>query len=103
MRELAVVKTNIAPDGLLQLVTALETLALHDIFDAAVEAFDHVVCLQLHQECETVLDAEIGSKLIELMLPRGGVLAQTVEPVGKDLGTLSQNAGHLHRGSGAAE
>ncbi|GGC23049.1 hypothetical protein GCM10011363_44460 [Marivita lacus] len=69
LRELAVVEMNIAQDGLLQLFTALETMVLQDIFDAAVEPFDHAVCLRSHRGCETVLDAEIGAKLIELMLP----------------------------------
>ena len=61
LREVAVVEMNKAQDGLLQLFSALETMALQGIFDAAGDPCDHAVCLWLHRGCETVRDARLGA------------------------------------------
>ena len=51
-------------------------MALQDVFNPAVEPLDHAVCLWPHWWREAMLDAEIGAKLVELMLSRGRALAQ---------------------------
>ena len=61
-------------------------MALQDVFDPAVEPLDHAIFLWLHWWRETMLDGEIGAKLVELMLSRGRALAQAKQPVGESFG-----------------
>ncbi len=44
-----------------------------------------------------MLDAEIGAKLVELMLSRGRALAQAKQPVCESLSIIGQHAGDFHR------
>ena len=60
-------------------------MALQDVFDPAVEPLDHAICLWSHWLREAMLDAEIGAKLVELMLSRGRAIAQAKQPVGESL------------------
>ena len=60
-------------------------MALQDVFDPAVEPLDHAICLWSHWWREAMLDAEIGAKLIELMLSRGLTLLPAKQLVGERL------------------
>ena len=62
MRELTVVEPNIAQDGLLEILAAPKAVALQDVLDPAIEAFDHAVGLGMHRRREAMLDAEYPRK-----------------------------------------
>ena len=97
MRELAVVEVDVAQEGLLQVLAAVEAMALQDILDPAVEALDHAVRLRPHRRCEAMLDAEFCAEHVELVLACGRALAQAEQPVGESLAVVRQHAGDLHR------
>lgn len=98
LRQLAVVEVDVAQDGLLQVVAALEPMALKNILDATVESLDHAVCLRPHRGCEAVLDAELGAEQVELVLSGSGAFAQAEQPVGEGLSVVGEHPGDLHRG-----
>ena len=98
MRELAVVEVDVAQDGVFEVLAASEAVALQDILDPAVGAFDRAVRLRPHRGCEVVLDAEVGAEQVELVLSCGAALAQAEQSVGEGLAIVGQNPGDLHRG-----
>ena len=98
MRELAVVEVDVAQEGLLQVLAALEAMALQDVLDPAVEPLDHAVRLWPHRRGQAVLDAKLGAEQVELVLSGGRALAQAEEAVGESLAVVGQHAGDLHRG-----
>jgi predicted alpha-1,6-mannanase (GH76 family) len=63
LRKLLIVERDIAQDGLLKGLTAMEQMALQDVFDPAIEPLDHAVCLWPHWWREAMLDAEVSAKL----------------------------------------
>jgi hypothetical protein len=67
LRKLLIVEHDIAQNGLLKILAVLEPMALQDVFDPAIESLDHAICLRSHWWCETLLEAEISAKLVELM------------------------------------
>ncbi len=97
MRELAVVEVDVAQEGLLQVLAAPEAMALKDILDPAVEAFDHTVRLRPHRGCKTMLDAEVRAEQVELVLSGGGASSQAEQPVGEGFSVVRQDLGNLHR------
>ena len=58
-------------------------MTLKHFFDPTVEPFDHAVGLRRLRWGEAVLDAEFGAELVELVLARCNMLAQTKEAVGE--------------------
>lgn len=98
LRELAVVEVDVAQEGPLQVLAALEAVALQDVLDPAVEALDHAVGLGPHRRGQAVLDAEVRAEQVELVLSGGGALAQAEEAVGESLAVVGQHARDLHRG-----
>lgn len=92
-----IVERYIAQDGLLKVLAAVEPMALQDIFDLAIEPLNHTVCLWPHGWREAMLDAEIGAKLVELMLSRCRALAQAKQPVGESLSVVGKYPDDLHR------
>jgi len=83
LRQLAVVEVDVAQEGPLQVLAALEAMALKDVLDPAIEPLDHAVCLRPHRGRETVLDAEVCAEQVELMLSGGAAFAQAEQPVGE--------------------
>jgi len=88
---------NVAQDGLLQVLAALEVMALEDILDASVEPLDHAVCLWPHRRGQAVLDAELGAEQVELVLSGGAAFAQAEQPVGKSLPSASSSPARAKR------
>ena len=85
LRQLGVVKMNVAHQRGFQVFAADEMVALQHLLDAAVEALDHAVGLGVHRRRQAVLDAEVGAEQVELVLSRRGAFAQTEETVGEFL------------------
>ena len=83
MRELAVVAPDVAPDRLFEVLAIVEVMALEDVLDPAVEAFDHAIGLWMHRRGQAVLDTEIGAEPVELVMPGRGAAAEAEEPVGE--------------------
>ena len=98
LQKLLIVEHDIAQNGLLKVLAALEAMALQDVFDPAIESLDHAICLRSHWWRETMLDAEISAKLVELMLSRGRALAKAKQPVGESLSVVGQYPSDLHLG-----
>ena len=69
---------------------------MQDVFDQAIEPLNHAVCLRPHWWREAMLDAEIGAKLVKLMLSRGRAFAQAKQSVGKSLAVVGQYSGDLN-------
>ena len=63
----------------LQLFAGSEVMALKHLLDPTVEAFDHAVCLRRFRRGQAVLDVQVGTGLVELVLARRGALALTDE------------------------
>ena len=87
-----------AQDGLLKVLADVEPMTLQDIFDPAIGPLNHAVCMRPHGWGKAMLDAEIGAKLVELMLSRCRALTQTKQPFGESLSVVGQYQGDLHRG-----
>src|SRR6056297_975919 len=98
LRELAVVEVDVAQDGLLEVLAALEAMALKNILDATVEPLDHAVGLRSHRGREAVLDAKLGAEQVELVLSAGAAFAQAEQTVGEGFSVVGQHAVDLHRG-----
>ena len=92
--QLAVVEVDVAQEGPLQVLAAPEAVALEDVLDPAVEAFDHAVRLRPHWRREAVL----GAKEVQLVLAGGHALAPAEQAVGESLSVVGQHPGDLHRG-----
>ena len=58
-------------------------MALQDVLDPAIEAFDHAVGLRPHRRGQAMLDAETGAEAVEVVVARGGAPPQAEEPVGE--------------------
>ena len=93
LRELAVVEVDVAQDGLLQVLSAVEAMALQDVLDAAVEPLDHAVRLRPHRWREAVLDAQLGAEQVELVLSGRSALAQAEQAVGEGLAVARREEG----------
>ena len=71
LRELAVVEPDVAQDGLLQVLPAVEVVALEYVFDPAVKALDQTVGLQAHWWSQAVLDVEVSAEPVEVVVAGG--------------------------------
>ena len=92
-----------AQDRPLQILAAVEAVALQDILDPAVEPPNHAVGLRSHRRRQAVLDAEIVAEAVELVVAGGGgATVQTEEPVGKLPAIVGQHPVDPHR-RGAVE
>ena len=63
-------------------------VALQQLLDAAVEAFDHAVGLRMHRRGQTALDAEFIAELVERVPAGGAALVQAEQPIG-ELGAVA--------------
>jgi len=85
LRQLGVVKMNVAHQRGFQVFAADEMVALQHLLDAAVEALDHAVGLGVHRRAEAVLDAKIIAKPVKIVLTGCRSLAQAEQPIGEFL------------------
>lgn len=83
MRELTVVEADISQDRLLEVLAAVEAVALQDVFDPSVEPLHHTIRLRAHRRRQSVFDAKIGAEAVELVVAGGGAAAQAEQPVGE--------------------
>ena len=97
MWQLAVIEVNVAQEGLLQVLAAVEAVALQDVLDPAVEALDHAVGLRSHRRGQAMLDAEVGAQEVKLVLSRCSASAQAEQAVGEGLAVVCEHLGDLHR------
>ena len=97
MRELLVVEPDVAVQRGFQFLAGSEVVALKHLFDPAVEALDHAVGLRRLGRGEAVFDAQLGAKLVELVLARRGALAQAEEAIGELLPVIGQNGADAYR------
>ena len=81
MRQLAVVEPAVAKDRLFEVLAAVEVMALQDVLDPAIEAFDHAIGLRMHRRGQAMLDTERVAEAVEVVFARGGALPQAEEPV----------------------
>ena len=58
-------------------------MALQDVFDPSVEAFDHSIGLWGFRRGQTVLDVEVSAGAVERVLAGRGALAQAEKAIGK--------------------
>ena len=61
--------------NLIEIVAQLEVMALEHLFDPTVEPFDHTVCLRGFRRGQAVVDVQVGTELVELVLARRSTLA----------------------------
>jgi hypothetical protein len=66
-------------------------VALQHLLDPAVEALDHTVGLRRLGRGQSVLDAQFGAELVELVFACGRALAQAEQAVGELLAVIGQN------------
>lgn len=93
----SVVEADVAQEGLLQLLAAVEMVALQHVLDPAVEPLDHAVGRRPHGRGEAMLDAEVCTEAVEGVAAGGGAPAQAEQPVGELLAVVGQHLGDLHR------
>ena len=101
LRELAVVKADVAQDGLFQVFAAAETVALQDVLNPAVEPLHHSVGLWPHRRGEAVFDVEVRAEAVEIMVTGRGATAQAKEAVSELLAVARREEAPL-RGYGHA-
>jgi hypothetical protein len=58
-------------------------MALQDVFDPSIEAFDHSIGLWGFRRGQTVLDVQVSAEPVERVLAGRGALAQAEEAIGK--------------------
>ena len=97
LRELAVVKTDVAQQGLFQVLAAADVVALQHVLDPAVAALDHAVGCWSHRRGQTVLDAELGAEPVELVVAGGRAAAQSEQTVGELIAVVGEHPSDLHR------
>ena len=68
-------------------------VTLQHVFDPAVEALNHAVCLRPHRRGKAVLDTEIGAEAVEVVVAGCGALAQAEEPIRELLAVVGEHAG----------
>lgn len=68
LRKVLVVELHIAPQRISQILARLEAISRQDVADPAVEALNHLVCLQDARLGQTVLDAERSTSPVEFVL-----------------------------------
>jgi len=61
LRQLLIIERYVTQNGLLEVLAALEPMALHDVLDATIEALDHAVRLRSHRRVRSVLAAKFGA------------------------------------------
>lgn len=61
--------------GLLQVKGAVEAVGFQNVANAAVEPLYHPIGLGRLRRCQAVLNAELGAKLVELVLAGRGPCA----------------------------
>jgi len=93
LRELAVVKADVAQDGLFQVFAAAEAVALQDVLDPAVEPLHHSVGLWPHRRGEAVFDVEVRAEAVEIMVTGRGATAQVKEAVSELLAVARRENG----------
>src|SRR6056297_1413871 len=94
---MAVVEADVAKDGLLEVLAAAEAVALQDVLDPAVEAFNHAVGLWPHWRGQAMLDTELVAEAVEVVVSGCGALSQAEEPVGELLAIVVEHTGDPHR------
>ena len=67
----------------LQLLAGSEVITMKHLLDPTVEAFCHAVCLRRFWRGQAVLDVQVGTELVELVLARRSALAQAEEAIGE--------------------
>ena len=80
-----------------QILSRLEIGALQRLLDPAFEPLDQAVGLQTRGRGQSVLDAKLGAKLVEIELAIGLALAKAEQTVGRYLGIVGQNRAHAQR------
>jgi len=73
LRELLVAEPDVSMQRGLQFLAGSEVVALQNLLDPAIEPLDHAVGLGMLRRGQTVFDAEVGAKLIELVLANAAV------------------------------
>ncbi len=74
-------------------------MALEHLFDSTVKPFDHTVCLRGFRRGQAVVDVQVGTELVELVLACRGTLAQAEEQVGELLCVVRKDRANAHRTS----
>ena len=72
-------------------------MALKHLLYPTVEPFDHAVGLRRFWWGQAVLDAELGTELVELMLARRSTLAQAEEAIGELFSVVRENRADADR------
>ncbi len=72
-------------------------MALKDVLDPPIEAFDHAVCLRRFRRGEAVLDAELGAELVELVLARRSTPAQAEEAISELFSVVCKDRANADR------
>jgi len=72
-------------------------MALKHLLYPTVELFDHAVGLRRFWWGQAVLDAELGTELVELMLARRSTLAQAEEAIGELFSVVRENRADADR------
>ena len=83
LRQLAVVEADIAQDGLFQILAAAVAVALQDVLDPAIEAFDHTIGLRVHPRGQAMLDTEVGAEAVEIVVAGGPPAAKSEQTIGE--------------------
>ena len=78
-------------------------VALQHLLDPAVEAFDHAVGLRVLRQRQSVLDAKVTAKQVELVLAGGAALARAEQAVGENSLPLSFNTVRMLIGHALSE
>ena len=74
-------------------------LALQDVFDPSIEAFDHSIGLWGFRRGQTGLDVQLGAEPIERVFAGRGALAQAEEAIGKVLPVIGKDRADTDRAS----
>jgi len=80
----------------LQFLAGSEVVALQNVFDPAIEALQHAVCLRRFWRGQAVLDVQVGVEPVELVRARRSTLARAEEAIG-ELFSLARREGPVQR------
>jgi hypothetical protein len=72
-------------------------VALQDVLDPAIEAFDHTIGLRVHRRGQAMLDTEVDAEAVEIVVAGGPPAAKSEQTIGELLAVVGEHTGDRHR------